>query len=315
MEYIEIKNTDLKLSAVGLGTVNAGLSWDGEDAYRIFEQYLEAGGNLIDTAHVYSDWVPGETARAERVTGDWIRNRRKRDDFILMTKGGHPRCGVMDVSRLSRKDMTEDLESSLKQLSIDYVDIYFYHRDDVSRTVEELVETMEQFCREGKIRYYGCSNWTTVRMKEADQYCRSKGYRGFVANQALYNIGTRYMKPYPDPTMVVCGEEMLDYGNSGNLLMPYMGVCSGFFHNLKEKGIEAVTGSCYFTPENVKLGTEIFRLCEKNGFTITQALLGFFATREFPVLPLMSADNMAQLSELNRVFSIRYEKKDYEFIK
>ena len=100
---------------------------------------------------------------------------------------------------------------------------------------------MEEFRRNGKIRYYGCSNWTTARMKEADAYCKSKGYRGFVANQDMYNIGVKYMNPFSDPTMVVCDEEMLQYHReSDNLLMPYMGVCSGFFHKLRAKGSEAV---------------------------------------------------------------------------
>ena len=91
MKNISIPNTDLTLSAIGLGTVNAGIAWDHADAYRIFDSFLGAGGSLIDTAHVYSDWIPGETARAERVVGEWIKSRGgKHDDFVLMTKGGHP---------------------------------------------------------------------------------------------------------------------------------------------------------------------------------------------------------------------------------
>ena len=113
MKRIKIANTDLELSPIGLGTVNAGLSWDHEEAAKIFENYLAAGGNLIDTAHVYSDWVEGEVARAERVIGEWIRSRKKRDDFILMTKGGHPRMNSMEVSRLSKEEMTKDLNFSL----------------------------------------------------------------------------------------------------------------------------------------------------------------------------------------------------------
>ena len=119
MKTIKIPRTDLVLSPVGLGTVNAGIAWDHEDAFRIFDSYLAAGGNVIDTAHVYSDWIPGETARSERVVGDWIRNRGKRDDFILMTKGGHPRSETMHISRLSKEEMTSDLDSSLKQLGVD----------------------------------------------------------------------------------------------------------------------------------------------------------------------------------------------------
>lgn len=316
MKTIKIPNTSLELSPLGLGTVNAGIAWDHQEACDIFESFLAAGGNLIDTAHVYSDWIPGEIARAERVVGDWIRSRGRRDDFILMTKGGHPRNETMHISRLSKEEMTSDLDSSLEKLGVDCVDIYFYHRDDLNRTVEELVETMEDFRRAGKIRYYGCSNWTTQRMKEADQYCRKKGYRGFVANQAMYNIGVAHMKPFSDPTMVVCDEEMLAYHReSDNLLIPYMGVCSGFFHKWKNKGPEAVKDSCYYTEPNLKIAEGICKLCEEKGWTITQALLGFFGIQDFPVLPLASASNQNQLKELNQALTTEFRAEDYEFLK
>ena len=86
---------------------------------------------------------------------------------------------------------------------------------------------------QGKIRYYACSNWTTTRMKEADAYAASKGYRGFVANEALYNIGEPWMKPMADDTLVIMDEEMQKYHeeNPRNLAMPYSAACNGFFIN------------------------------------------------------------------------------------
>ena len=79
---IKIPNTELSVFPIGLGTVDAGLLWDGADADRIFDTYLDCGGNLIDCAHVYSDWVEGEKARAERVLGDWHQRSGKRDHRI-----------------------------------------------------------------------------------------------------------------------------------------------------------------------------------------------------------------------------------------
>ena len=70
---IKIKNTDLVLSKIGFGTVNAGLAWDNEDAFEILERYINLGGNVIDCARIYSDWVEPEIGRAERVIGDWIK--------------------------------------------------------------------------------------------------------------------------------------------------------------------------------------------------------------------------------------------------
>ena len=91
--------------------------------------------------------------------------------------------------------MRQDLELSLAALGTDYIDVYFYHRDNEAIPAGELIEIMEEFRKEGKIRYYACSNWSTARMKEADAYAASKGYRGFVANEALFNIASASMRP------------------------------------------------------------------------------------------------------------------------
>ena len=178
-KYLEIKNTELKVCRVGMGTVNAGLAWDTPDSYKFFDEYIAKGGNLIDCARVYSDWVEPEIGRAERVVGDWIRHRGHHDDIVIVTKGGHPQMDTMEVSRLSKEEMESDLSLSLEALSVDTIDIYCYHRDDTNRTVAELIETMESFVKEGKIKYYACSNWTTQRMKEADKYCAKNGIQRF----------------------------------------------------------------------------------------------------------------------------------------
>ena len=175
MNNILIPNTELSVSPFGLGTVDAGLLWDGADADRVFETYLELGGNLLDSAHVYSDWVPPEIARSERVIGDWLARSGKRDKIVLITKGGHPDMTGENpdthMNRMHREDMVKDLDESLKQLRTDYIDLYFYHRDDVTIPAEETIEVMQDFVKQGKIRYYGCSNWSTERMMAADKYC------------------------------------------------------------------------------------------------------------------------------------------------
>ena len=127
MNNILIPNTELSVSPFGLGTVDAGLLWDGADADRVFETYLELGGNLLDSAHVYSDWVPPEIARSERVIGDWLARSGKRDKIVLITKGGHPDMTGENpdthMNRMHREDMVKDLDESLKQLRTDYIDI------------------------------------------------------------------------------------------------------------------------------------------------------------------------------------------------
>lgn len=315
---IIIPNTDIEIKPFGLGTVDAGLLWDGADADRIFDTFVDLGGSLVDSAHVYSDWVKPEIARSERVIGDWLTRSGKRDKIVLITKGGHPdmTCENPDThaSRMTKADMESDINASLKQLRTDYIDIYFYHRDNENQTVEEEIEVMEEFRKQGKIKYYGCSNWSTARMKEADDYCKEKGYRGFVANQCLLNLGYKYMNPLPDDTLVYVDEEMQQYHkeNTGNLLMPYMGACSGFFHIYAAQGEDAVKNSPYYTEGNVRVAKRVMELCEKYNATVSQVVLGFFGQQEFACAPLYGPRDVATLEEAMKVFDVPFVKADFE---
>ncbi len=317
MKKIRIPDTELELAPVGMGCVNAGLKWDGKEADNLFDAFVDMGGNLYDTARVYSDWIPDERGRSERVIGDWLRRSGKRDRVVLVTKGGHPDMTVqhpdMHENRLTRADMQHDLDLSLQALGTDYIDLYFFHRDHEELPVQELIETMESFVKAGKIRYYGCSNWSTERMEEADSYCREQGYGGFAANQALYNIGCRYMKPMADDTLAVVDSRMADYHrrNPQNLAMPYMGLCSGFFHSLIQKGEKSVEKSEYYTEDNLKVKDQILKVMEKYHATVTQAVLGFFAVQQFVCLPLYGPRSAENMKEALDTFEIPFEKQDY----
>ena len=112
-------------------------------------------------------------------------------------------------------------------------------------------------------------------MKEADAYAASKGYRGFVANEALFNIASASMKPLEDDTLKIMDQEMQQYHieNPQNLAMPYMSVASGFFHKLYAGGADAVRNSEYYTPENLKIAEGLHGLMEEYQISLTQAVL------------------------------------------
>lgn len=209
--------------------------------------------------------------------------------------------------------MAEDLDGSLMKLCTDHIDLYFYHRDDVTIPVEETVEVMEDFVRQGKIRYYGCSNWTPERMKAADAYCKEKGYRGFIADQMLFNYGTRHMKPMEDDTLCSMDDEMYAYHreNRNNLAMPYMGIASGFFHSYEKKGEDAVKASPYYTEGNREAAERLKMLREKYNADTTQILLGFFTVQDFPCLPLYGTGKPERLKDAAKAFSIAFEKEDF----
>ena len=319
MKNIQMPGTELTSSPLGLGCVNAGIKWDGADADRLFDAFYDMGGNLYDTARVYSDWIPPETGRSERVLGDWLRNSGKRNHIILITKGGHPDMTVpepdLHQTRITAEEMRKDLELSLKALRTDYIDLYFFHRDNEALPAGELIEVMERFVKEGKIRYYGCSNWSAMRMREADEYCRKHGYRGFAANQALYNVGLAHMKALSDDTLSIMDENMCRYHreNPFNLAMPYMAACSGFFHKYLSGGAGVVQSSEYYTEGNIHIAERLKALSEQYKATLTQMLLGFFTCQDFTCLPLYGPRNVEDLQEALNTFNITFRKEDYCF--
>ena len=155
-----IPRTTLQASVLCLGTAEFGSGVDDSVSEAITNKYVDLGGNVLDTAEVYAEWIPGGSHRSEEFLGRWLRKRKSRDSLILSTKGAHPRVASMNVPRMSRKDVESDLNSSLQRLGVDSVDLYWLHRDDPGTPVEEILLMLEAFRKAGKIRYAGFSNWT-----------------------------------------------------------------------------------------------------------------------------------------------------------
>ncbi len=316
MNYIPLKNTGLSICPIGLGTLNAGPKWDGKAAEEIFDAYVDLGGNLIDTARVYQDWIPGEIGRSERVVGDWLSCSGKRDRVVLMTKGGHPvfrKAGDdLHKSRMTARDMRHDLELSLKALRTDTIDIYLYHRDNLNQSVAELIETMEVFRREGKIRWYGCSNWTAARIEEAQAYSRRMGYAGFVVDEAFLNPALRHMNPLPDDTLVYLKDDLEAYHRQPEapLVVSYYSVASGYFHKLLNQGPTAVQGNPYHTHGNEQVAQRVRTLCEKYDASISQVLLGWFSAQAYPCVALYGPSRREQLVDAMKTIDIPFDRED-----
>lgn len=307
MQRQQIGKTELKIYPVVLGTVGAGKLFDDNTTDAIIRKYMDLGGNVIDSARMYTD---GES---EKAVGRWFQNSGKRNDIILITKGGHPRLESMHTGRMSEADMRSDIEESLEALQTDYIDLYFFHRDDLNQPVAESLEIMEKFVKEGKIRYYGCSNWTAARIKEANDYSQEHGLQGFAANQALFNVAQRYMKPFPDETMCAMDEAMMQlHAQTSILSMPYFSVCSGFFYILKAAGEEAVKNSPYYSPGNLRMAERIFKLAEEHRTSITNILLNFFFVQPFANCPLYGPTDPKQLDDLRDLFEVKLKSEDFD---
>ena len=313
-----IPDTDLSVYPIGLGCADIGLKADAVAPEKVFDTYLDLGGNLIDTAHVYSNWIPGERARSERIIGDWLKDSGKRNQIILMTKGGHPEIVESTPEwgkiRPTHEAMVSDLEHSLKQLRTDYIDIYFYHRDNRNQTIEEEIETMEGFVKEGKIRYYACSNFVTDRILAAYEYCKSKGYRGFVADQCLMNLAMKYMNEPADPTLRCIHGDNFDYhvAHPELMTMPFFGNCAGYFHKYLTKGADAVKDMYYDTEKNRKVAENVKKLAERYECSITQAVMGFFRFQPFTCIPLYGTSSPEHIMDACKTLDVPFSENDYE---
>lgn len=315
---ILIPDTELSVYPIGLGTADIGLKADAPAPEKVFDTYLDLGGNLIDTAHIYSNWVPGERARSERIIGDWLKSSSKRNQIVLMTKGGHPEIveGTPEWGKIRpyHEAMVSDLNHSLKQLQTDFVDVYFYHRDNRNQTIEEEIETMEGFVKEGKIRYYACSNFDTDRMQAAYEYCKEKGYRGFVADQCLMNLALKYMNEPADPTLRCIRGDNFDYhaAHPELMAMPYFSNCSGYFHKYLTKGTAAVKDMYYDTEKNRKVAEKVKALTEKYECSVTQAVMGFFRFQPFTCLPLYGTSSPEHIVDACETLDVPFTAEDYK---
>jgi aryl-alcohol dehydrogenase-like predicted oxidoreductase len=153
------------------------------EAQRIVGEFLDAGGNLIDTADIYN----GGTS--EEIVGRAIASRR--DEVVLATKGGGPRGRGPNTMGLSRVQLTRALEASLRRLGTDHVDLYQCHVWDEATPTEETMSALDEFVRSGKVRYLGCSNFTVAQIIESQWAAQRLGGSGFVSLQPHYSLLAR----------------------------------------------------------------------------------------------------------------------------
>ncbi|QXI61909.1 aldo/keto reductase [Pseudomonas sp. OE 28.3] len=184
MIYRTLGQSGLKVSALTLGTMMFGEQTNTEDSLRIIDKAWDQGINFIDTADVYTG------GRSEEIVGEAIA--RHRSDWVLATKVGFgPADGLPNRSGLSRKRMFNALEASLKRLDTDYLDIYYLHREDHDTPLEVTVSAIGDLIRQGKIRYWGLSNYRGWRIAEVIRVAERLGVDQPIISQPLYNIVNR----------------------------------------------------------------------------------------------------------------------------
>ncbi len=301
MKRLRIPDSRLEVSEICLGTVGLGATIDLPSSFTMLDRYLDFGGNFLDSANVYSDWIPGEKSRSEKTIGRWLKARSNRDQVVLATKGAHPRLETMQLSRLAPEDIVHDLDQSLVSLQTDWIDLYWLHRDEPARPVQEILETLNLQVRAGKIRYFGASNWTLERFLLAQDYARDHGIQGFVADQVLWNVAVIDPENIADKTTTTKNTALEQYHHrTGIAAIPYSAQANGLFQRMLEGSLEQMNPDLrrpYPLMPNLERFQKIQQIMRESNLSLSQVVLGYLLSQPFPTIPIIGPRTISQLED------------------
>lgn len=300
MQTISLHGTDLRVSQMCMGTANFGTILDQQQVNAHLDCFLEAGGNFLDTAHVYSDWIPGEKSRSERMIGRWLQTHRRKD-VILCTKGGHYDFSAPKVSRVTPEQLCIDLKESLECLQTDYIDLYMLHRDNPGLPVSDIMDCLDGFVRDGRVRYLACSNWSAKRIAQANEYAASHGRAPFAAAELLWSLAEPNREALPSD-YVVMGDEMLRLGMESKLsFMCFSALAGGYFtRRYAGRPIPDDLRRTYDNEANERRFDQLRKL--KNTAEVTHASLRYFAHQPVTAIPIVAFSSVNQLLECTHAF-------------
>ncbi len=207
---------DLQVFPLCLGGNVFGWTADESESFAVLDAYADAGGNIVDTADVYSAWADGNSGgESETLIGRWLARRGRRDDVLIATKvGSHP-----DFRGLSASTVKRAAEASLRRLGTDHIDLYYTHSDDESVEVPEIVTALDALVREGKVRALGASNISATRLRASLDFASQERMARYVAIQPRYNLVSR--ETYE-------GDLAATAADHGLAALPYSALASGF---------------------------------------------------------------------------------------
>ena len=287
-------------AVIALGTMDFGGRIEESRAREFMDAYLEMGGNFIDTARIYGDFARGIQGGSEQVIGRWMSERHNRAQIVLSTKGGHPDPARMDIGRLSRAEVLDDMRRSLDNLQTDCVDVYWLHRDDVSRPVEDILETLTALVEGGMTKHVGLSNWTSARIAAALECARARGLVEPAANQPEFSLARQIN--VEDPTLCQMDAEMWKLHAREKLAcVCFSAQAKGFLTKMDAEGEGALTDKSrrrYYCDENLSVLARARALSRETGLSVNAISLAWLTSQPFPTFPIAGASRMAHIEAL-----------------
>lgn len=285
-----------------------GWTIDQTTSFSILDGLLEKQLNFIDTADVYSAWVPGNHGgESETIIGNWLKKSGKRDRIILATKVGKP----MGEGKqgLSAAYIRQAVESSLRRLQTDYIDLYQAHADDETVPLEETLGAFDALIKEGKVRAIGASNYTGARLAEALRLSEQNGLARYETLQPEYNLYDR--QNYEQDLEPVATAHGLGVIN-------YYALASGFLsgkYRAAEDAAKSKRGDSvvkkYLNPRGLRILHALDAVSERYRATPTQVALAWQMRRPGITAPIVSATSLGQLAELSQAVALELRQDDY----
>ena len=304
MQLRELGRSGLQVSPLAFGGNVFGWTVDEALSFRLLDAWLDAGFNFVDTADVYSRWVPGHTGgESEAIIGKWLRQSGKRNRVVLATKVGKP-MGDGKVG-LSAAYIREAVDASLTRLKTDHIDLYQSHDDDADTPLEETMEAFAALIKAGKVRAIGASNFTAPRLAEALDVSERLGLPRYESLQPLYNLYDRAVfEEALAPLCLARGVGVINFYAlaAGFLTGKYRSEADA---NKSARG--ANTTKKYLNARGLRILAALDAVAATHGATPAQVAIAWQIAQPAVTAPIASATSTAQLDELVKAATLKLD--------
>ncbi|MDN3442980.1 aldo/keto reductase [Microbacterium sp. APC 3901] len=287
-----IGHSDLDVFPLSLGGNVFGWTADRDASFAVLDAFVDGGGDFIDTADVYSAWVPGNPGGvSERIIGEWLASRKPEGVVVATKVSQHP-----EFTGLSASNVRKAAEASLGRLGVDTIDLYYAHYDDESVPLEETVGAFAQLVADGLVRHVAVSNYTAERIREWVEIARRTGVDLPVAVQPHYNLVHRNDV---EQTIIPVAEEF------GLSLVPYYSLASGFLTG-KYRSVDvggqtsprASGAAKYATEAGLRIIDTLEEIGDAHGASIAATSLAWLRAQPTVAAPIASARTVEQVPDL-----------------
>lgn len=287
-------HSGLEVSPLMLGGNVFGWTVDQPTSFQILDAYVDAGLNFIDTADIYSTWVPGHTGgESETIIGNWLKQSGKRSKIVLATKVGM----LMGSGKkgLKKDYILEEVEDSLLRLQTDYIDLYQSHEDDASTPLDETLGAYAQLIKEGKVRAIGASNYSAERLAEAFEVSRAHGFPSYQCLQPKYNLCERAGYESALEPLIL---------KEGIGVVPYYALASGFLTGKYRseadlgKSVRGAGVRKYLDGRGFRILAVLDEVAAAHRSTPGKVALAWLMARPGITAPIASATSLDQLQDL-----------------